>query len=380
MRFEILAQDPLTAARVGRLTLPHGVVETPVFMPVGTQATVKALRHEDLEAADVSIILANAYHLYLRPGVEVLRAAGGLHRFMSWNRPILTDSGGFQVFSLAALRKISEEGVHFQSHIDGSRHFFTPERVIEIQETIGADIIMCLDECTHYPVSYGEAKQSLERTARWAERCYRYWEESTPQEQALFGIIQGSVYEDLRRYSVELTAAFDFPGFAIGGVSVGETREEMYQVMRHTAPLLPEHKPRYLMGVGPPEDFLEGIEWGIDLFDCVMPTRNARNGSLFTSQGKINIKNAQYVTDFRPPDPGCHCPVCRRFTRAYLSHLYRSREILALHLNSLHNVYFMVQLAAQARAAIRSGAFREFKEAFLRTYLPSDSGTRETCT
>lgn len=370
MSFEITARDPSCAARTGRLQLPHGAVETPVFMPVGTQATVKALCQQDLEQLDAQIILGNAYHLYLRPGTEIIAAAGGLHRFMDWPRPMLTDSGGFQVFSLGALNKISDEGVAFQSHLDGSRHFLTPEKAIDIQTAIGADIIMSFDDCTDYPAERGAAETSMRRTLDWARRGLEQWRRQEAPGQALFGIVQGSVYEDLRRESAAGTVALDFPGYAIGGVSVGETKEEMYQVVRWTAPLLPEERPRYLMGVGPPEDLLEAVEQGVDMFDCVMPTRNARNGSLFTSAGRVNIKNARFARDFGPLDPACPCPVCARYSRAYLHHLFRAREILALRLNTLHNLSFMLHFAANIRAAIRAGSFQRFKRRFLDAQAP----------
>lgn len=369
MNFEIEARDPDSAARTGRLTLPHGVVETPTFMPVGTQGSVKSLSQEDLETLDAPIILGNAYHLYLRPGIEVLEAAGGLHRFMDWPRPLLTDSGGFQIFSLAELNKVTPEGAAFQSHIDGSRHFFTPEKVVDIQLSIGADIIMCFDECTGYPVDRDQAAESMRMTLAWAERCKRQWEARAAVGNALFGIVQGSVFEDLRRESAAATVALDFPGYAIGGVSVGESKEEMYAAVECAAPLLPEDKPRYLMGVGPPEDMLEAIGRGVDLFDCVMPTRNARNGQLFTWQGRINIKNACHRADFGPLDPDCTCPVCRRYARAYLHHLYRAGEIAALRLNTLHNLSFMLQFGARVRQAIRAGRFREFRRTFLQAYF-----------
>ncbi len=374
MRFEIEARDPQCRARTGRLSLPHGEVETPIFMPVGTQASVKACSQEDLEAVGAQIILGNTYHLYLRPGTETLEAAGGIHRFMHWNRPVLTDSGGFQVFSLADLNKVTPGGVTFQSHLDGSRHVFTPEKAVDVQISIGADIVMCFDECTTYPVTREKAEESMRMTLRWAEACKRRWEERNAAHQALFGIVQGSVFLDLRTECAQALTALDFPGYAIGGVSVGESKEEMVSVVEATAPLLPENKPRYLMGVGPPEDILEAIERGVDMFDCVMPTRNARNGGLFTSQGRLNIKNAQYARDFRPIDPECACPVCQTYTRAYLAHLYRAGEILALRLNTLHNLFFMLQLTARARDAIRGGCFQDFKRAFLQRYSLQNSG------
>jgi queuine tRNA-ribosyltransferase len=368
LTFDIEARDPGCAARAGRLRLPHGEVETPVFMPVGTQGTVKALCQEDLETLGAQIILGNAYHLYLRPGTEILEMAGGLHQFMQWPRPILTDSGGFQVFSLGALNKVTPEGVAFQSHIDGSRHMFTPEKSMDVQISIGADIIMCFDECTDHPATREKAETSMRMTLDWAARSKQRWEEREAANQALFGIVQGNVFEDLRRESAAGTVDLDFPGYAIGGVSVGESKEDMYQVVQWTAPLLPEEKPRYLMGVGPPEDILYAIEHGVDMFDCVMPTRNARNGSLFTWQGKVNIKNAAHLKDLGPLDPQCGCPVCRRYSRAYLSHLFRAGEITALRLNTLHNLWFMLDFAANVRQAIRAGRFLDFKQGFLRAY------------
>lgn len=366
--FEVEARDPRCGARAGRLHTPHGLVETPVFMPVGTQGTVKAMTQEELRALGAGIILANAYHLYLRPGTDVLAEAGGLHRFMGWERAILTDSGGFQLFSLAELSKVTPDGVTFQSHIDGSRHTLTPERAVDLQITIGADIMMCLDECTGYPVEEHVAAESMRMTAEWAARCKQRWLEREAANQALFGIIQGSTFEHLRRESVDRTLALDFPGYAIGGVSVGEGKEEMVRAVEWTAPRLPEQKPRYLMGVGPPEDILEAVERGVDMFDCVMPTRNARNGCLFTSQGRINIKNQKYQRDFGPLDPACLCPVCRTYSRAYLRHLYLAREILSLRLNTLHNLFFMLHLSAAMREAIRAGRFIEFKASFLQDY------------
>jgi queuine tRNA-ribosyltransferase len=368
LTFEVLAEDPTCGARVGRIHTPHGDIETPVFMPVGTQASVKALSQEDLREIDASIILGNAYHLYLRPGTDVLEQAGGLHPFMNWDRPILTDSGGFQVFSLGHLNKVTHEGVTFQSHIDGSRHHMTPEKAIDVQVSIGADIIMCFDECTSYPATHEAAAKSMRMTLDWAARCKAQWQARGASQQALFGIVQGSTFEDLRRESAAGTVALDFPGYAIGGVSVGESKDEMMAAVECTAPLLPREKPRYLMGVGPPEDFLEAAQRGIDMFDCVMPTRNARNGSLFTSEGRLNIKNQQYRTDFSPLDPACDCMVCQNYTRAYLGHLYRAGEISALRLNTLHNLRFMLNLAAAVRHAIRAGRFLEFKREFLHGY------------
>lgn len=364
-QFDLEAQDPDSAARAGRLHTPHGVVETPVFMPVGTQASVKALSQQDLRTVGAQIILGNAYHLYLRPGTDVLEAAGGIHRFMNWDRPVLTDSGGFQIFSLTGLTKVTRDGVTFRSHLDGSRHTFTPEIAIDIQRSIGADIIMCFDECTTYPVEHSEAARSMRRTLEWAGRCRDHWRAGDTARQALFGIVQGSVYEDLRAESAERLVEMGFPGYAIGGVSVGERKDEMLAAVDWTAPRLPRDKPRYLMGVGPPEDFLEAVARGVDMFDCVMPTRNARNGALFTSQGRINIKNRRFAQDFGPLDPLCRCPVCRTYSRAYLSHLFRAGEITALRLNTLHNLFFMLELAASVREAIRHRRFGAFKQAFL---------------
>lgn len=366
--FKIDAHDRDSAARTGILQTPHGVVETPVFMPVGTQASVKALSQEDLREIGASIILSNAYHLYLRPGTEIIGKAGGLHGFMNWDRPILTDSGGFQVFSLAQMRKITPDGVRFQSHIDGSRHFLRPEDATDVQIALGADIIMCFDECTPYPATHETAADSMRMTMAWAARCKHRWTEREAHRQALFGIVQGSVYEDLRAESAQRLVEIGFPGYAIGGVSVGESRQEMREATAWSVVHLPKDQPRYLMGVGTPEDWLDGVEQGVDMFDCVMPTRNARNGSLFTSTGRLNIKNERFRTDFGPLDPDCRCPVCRTYTRAYLSHLFRAGEILALRLNTLHNLFFMLELAAAARDAIRGGRYKAFKKAFLDKY------------
>ena len=372
MEFVLEGVDP-SGARAGRLILPHGEIETPVFMPVGTQGTVKAVSGEELVEMNAEIILANAYHLYLRPGLDVIRKAGGLHSFMGWDRPLLTDSGGFQIFSLAALNKVTSEGVAFQSHLDGSRHFFSPESAIEVQTAIGADIMMCLDECTSSGVDEAAAAASMRMTLGWAARCKEKWESGDTDSQALFGIVQGSVYEDLRIESVERTVGIGFPGYAIGGVSVGESKEDMLRVVECCAPRLPEDKPRYLMGVGAPEDLVEAIGRGVDMFDCVMPTRNARNGTLFTSGGKINIKNARFRDDFGVLDEVSPTPVSARYSPAYLSHLFRAGEILALRLNTLHNLSFMLDLAANCRKAILEGRFSEFKRTFLAGYLVSNN-------
>ena len=370
MHFTILQQDITTAARTGRLSLPHGVVETPVFMPVGTQASVKALDSTDLYRTGAEIILGNTYHLYLRPGTEVLETFSGIHRFMRWDRPVLTDSGGFQIFSLSSLNKVSEDGVLFQSSLDGSRHFFSPEKAIEVQRSIGADIIMCLDECTEYPADYDRAAASQALTERWARRCKAQWERQDTEAQSLFAIVQGSVYESLRRESAQAMAALDLPGYAIGGVSVGESKEEMERAVEWSTALLPRDKPRYLMGVGAPEDLLKAIFHGVDMFDCVMPTRNARHGRLFTRHGPINIKNARFARDPGPIDDGCPCPACGTYSRAYLHHLFRARELSVLRLNTLHNLSFMIQLTAQVRQAIGSGNYAAFMKDFLQTYQP----------
>jgi len=370
-RFELLKTDRNTGARLGRMTTAHGEVRTPVFMPVGTQGTVKAMTPTGLEEAGAEIILGNTYHLYLRPGHELIRDHGGLHRFMHWDRPILTDSGGFQIFSLGPLRRITEEGVHFQSHIDGSRHFLSPERAIEIQEALGSDIMMCLDDCTPYPADRAYAAKSMALTHRWAKRCR---EAKSREDRALFGIVQGGVHRDLRRASAEALAAIGFDGYAIGGLSVGEPKDLMMETLEATAPLLPAGQARYLMGVGTPEDIVEGVHHGIDLFDCVMPTRCARNGLLFTNHGKVVIKNARYRTDQAPLDETCDCYTCRNFSRAYLRHLFIAREILALLLNTIHNVRFYLALMERIRAAIAGGAFEAFRRSFRDRRTEDDAG------
>ena len=376
--FERVATDRETRARAGRITTAHGSFETPVFMPVGTQGSVKALTHEMLEQAGASIILGNTYHLYLRPGHETINRLGGLHRFMSWERPILTDSGGFQVFSLTPLRKMTEEGVEFQSHIDGSTHFLSPEKSMEIQAALGSDIVMAFDECTPFPATRDEALASLELTQRWARRSKQRLAELhssvaasagieiVNQAQALFGINQGSVFLDLRERSLEGLVEIGFDGYAIGGLSVGEEKNAMFEVVAHVAPLMPEDRPRYLMGVGTPEDIMEAVALGVDMFDCVMPTRNARNGQLFTSSGKLNIKNARYRDDTLPIDIACGCAVCARYSRAYIRHLYMSNEILGSVLSSLHNVSFYLDMMKGIRQAIQLGTFNEFHKSFLR--------------
>jgi len=358
-KFTLIKEDTNTRARVGKVRTAHGVFNTPVFMPVGTRATVKTCTPHELREIGAEIVLSNTYHLYLRPGHNIIKQAGGLHKFMCWKRPILTDSGGFQVYSLGALRSISEDGVEFRSVIDGSKHFISPERAIEIQNALGADIIMIFDECTPYPSDYEYAKNSMELTLRWAKRCK---DEHKHPHQMLFGIVQGSVYKDLRKASVEATVALDFPGYAIGGLSVGEEKELMYGMLAYTAPLLPKDKPRYLMGVGTPEDLVYGVSCGIDMFDCVMPTRNARNGAMFTSVGITKIRNAKYKTDFTPLDPNCNCYTCKHFTRAYLRHLHQENEILAHRLHTLHNLYFYLSLMRGIRQTILDGNFAKLKD------------------
>ncbi len=359
--FKVIHKDRLSAARSGSLTTPHGHIDTPIFMPVGTQATVKAMTPEELCEVGAQIILANTYHLYIRPGHELVERMGGLHRFMHWDRPILTDSGGFQVFSLGELRKISEEGVRFQSHLDGSYHFISPESAISIQEALGGDIIMCFDECTPYPAEYDYVRRSTELTTRWAGRCL---EAKRRDDQALFGIVQGGMHRDLREQSAGELCAMGFDGYALGGLSVGEEKGLMYDIMGYCGPLLPEDKPRYVMGIGAPEDLIEGINSGFDMFDCVMPTRNARNGMLFTATGSINIKNAVYADDSAPIDGGCACYVCANYSRAYLRHLYRSGEILASRLNTWHNLHYYLSLMADARSAIAEDRFTQFRQEF----------------
>jgi queuine tRNA-ribosyltransferase len=359
--FSLTKKD--ASARLGKLTTSHGEVSTPVFMPVGTQATVKTLSPQDLRDLGAEIILSNTYHLFLRPGHELIREFGGLHPFMGWDRPVLTDSGGFQVFSLAELRKITEEGVTFQSHIDGgAKHFITPEYAVEIQEALGADIIMAFDECIPFPATRDYAQESLERTHRWAKRCAAAKKDTG---QALFGIVQGGMYPELRKQSADALVDIGFDGYAVGGLSVGETKPVMYEMIDASVPHLPGDRPRYLMGVGTPEDLVEGVDRGIDMFDCVMPTRNARNGTFFTSFGKLVIKNARYERDKGPLDPECGCYTCGNFSRAYLRHLFNAGEVLALRLGTIHNLFFYLSLMRNVRKSIDEGRFREFKKEFL---------------
>ena len=365
------------AARAGTLHTAHGIIPTPIFMPVGTVGSVKAVAPDDLAAIGAAIILGNTYHLYLRPGDELVARRGGLHRFMGWPGPILTDSGGFQAFSLSSLTKIREDGVEFRSHLDGSRHFFTPEKVVSIQRNLGSDIMMVLDECVAYGTTREYTEKSIALTARWALGARAAHPRSLVDEgrahNLLFAITQGGFFTDLRAESVAQLAGHDFDGFAIGGLSVGEPKAEMYELLAHTAPLLPEGKPRYLMGVGTPFDIITGIGMGVDMFDCVLPTRNARNGTLYTSQGKINIKRREYAEDDGPLDPNCSCYACRTFSRAYLRHLYTAKELLSFRLNSLHNLTYFLDLVRGARAAILEGHFAAYADGVAALY-PDEAG------
>ena len=365
--FEIVSASKTTKARAGLLQTAHGAVETPVFMPVGTLATVKSLTPEELLDCGTQIILGNTYHLYLRPGCEVISRFSGLHGFMHWDRPILTDSGGFQVFSLAKLRKINEEGVIFQSHIDGSEHILTPEKSIEIQISLGSDIIMCLDECIKYPAGRDYTRDALELTTRWAKRCKKAWENNGGN--ALFGIVQGGMMKDLREISADALVEIGFNGYAIGGLSVGEPKDIMLEMADFTLPRLPDNKPKYVMGVGTPEDLIELVALGADMFDCVMPTRNARNGQMFTKYGTINICNSSFKYDTEPIESGCKCYTCRNYSRAYLRHLYMAKELLAYRLNTIHNIYYYISLMKRMRRAICQGEFDEFRKDFYKTRM-----------
>jgi len=365
--FKIIHKDRFTNARVGTLETAHGAIETPVFMPVGTQATVKALSNEEVKYCGAGIILGNTYHLYLRPGMEIIKNAGGLHKFMSWDRAILTDSGGFQVFSLATLMKVKEEGVEFNSHVDGSRHFLTPEKVVQLQYELGSDIMMPLDECLHYPSTKDKAEQSLAITNRWAKRSKEEFERLVgggSNLPLLFGIVQGSTYPDLRKRAAEELVSMNFDGYSIGGLSVGEPAELMYEMMENAVRYLPLDKPRYAMGVGMPHDFFKAIEKGVDMFDCVVPTRNARNGAAYTNEGRIIIRNGEYSKDLKPLSESCDCVVCKNYSRSYIRHLFNTEEILGLILTSLHNVYFYVKLLDRIRKAIREDRFLELKKEF----------------
>jgi queuine tRNA-ribosyltransferase len=369
--YTLTHQDKSCKARLGKVTTAHGEFETPCFMPVGTSGTVKAISPRELNELGAKIILSNAYHLFLRPGIGVVKKAGGLHKFMSWDKPILTDSGGYQIFSLARFRKISKDGVEFQSHIDGKKHFLTPEDVVQVQADLGSDIMMPLDECVHYPCAKDHAQEAMEKTIDWANRSKKaLMEKPCPHgyKQNLFGIVQGATYEDLRKDCAKRLVDMDFDGYSIGGVSVGEPRELIYNIMDFVVDLLPKEKPRYLMGIGLPENILKGVESGVDMYDCVIPTRYGRYGTAFTSQGKIAITNAPYIEDLHPLDPECDCYCCKNFSRAYLRHLFNVEEILGLHLVSMHNIYFFLELMRKAREAIAVDRFVEFKKEFLGKY------------
>jgi len=364
--YELIKTCKQTGARLGRVHTPHGSFDTPTFMPVGTLATVKTMSPEDLQSMDAKIILSNTYHLWLRPGKEIIEEAGGLHKFMNWDDIILTDSGGFQVFSLSERRQIKEEGVHFRSHLNGEKLFLSPEKAMHIQNILGSDIMMAFDECPPYPASHDYMKASVERTSRWAERCLKA--HNRPDEQGLFGIVQGGEYEDLRKLSAKDLTSLDFPGYAIGGLSVGEPKEVMNKVLEFTTPLLPDDKPRYLMGVGSPDSLIDGSIRGVDMFDCVLPTRIARNGTCMTSTGRLVVRNAKYARDFNPIDENCDCHVCRNYTRAYIRHLIKCNETFGFRLTTYHNLYFLLKLMGQVRHAISEDRLGDFKEAFFEQY------------
>jgi queuine tRNA-ribosyltransferase len=366
IRYEFIKKCKQTGARLGRVHTPHGSFDTPAFMPVGTQGTVKGMSPGELMEIEAGIILSNTYHLYMRPGHNLIKEAGGLHKFMNWDRPILTDSGGFQVFSLGGLRSIKEEGVTFRSHIDGSKHVFTPELVMEIQNALGSDIIMSFDECIPYPSEYDYVKKSIERTTRWAKRCKDAHKNT--EKQALFGIVQGGMFKDLRIQSAKELLEIDFPGYSIGGLSVGEPAESMYEMLDCTVPLLPEDKPRYLMGVGSPDYLIEGAIRGVDMFDCVLPTRIGRNGTVITSRGKLIVRDAKYARDFTPMDPECDCYACRNFTRAYIRHLIKANEVLGIRLTAWHNLRFLINLMKNVRQAIMDDRLGDFRNEFFSAF------------
>ena len=365
VNYELVAEDRKTGARAGLLHTPHGVFKTPMFMPVGTQATVKTVTPEELEEMGSQIILSNTYHLFLRPGTELIHEAGELHRFMNWNKGILTDSGGFQVFSLGAMRKITEEGVYFRSFLDGSKQFLSPEISIRAQEDLGSDIAMAFDECIPYPADYEYARKSTERTTRWAKRCIKAHQRT---DRGIFGIIQGGMYKDLRKQSAMEISSLPFDGVAVGGLSVGEPHDLMYDILEETIQWMPKGKARYLMGVGTPDCLVEGVARGVDMFDCVFPTRVARNGMAMIHTGRMNMKNKQYERDFRPIEESCGCYTCRNYTRAYIRHLYKSEELLAFRLVTIHNLYFLLQFMRDMREAIVQGNFFEFREQFMEHY------------
>ncbi|MGG0050508.1 tRNA guanosine(34) transglycosylase Tgt [Bacillus atrophaeus] len=366
IRYEFIKECKQTGARLGRVHTPHGSFDTPVFMPVGTLATVKTMSPDELKAMDAGIILSNTYHLWLRPGHDIVKEAGGLHKFMNWDRAILTDSGGFQVFSLSKFRNIEEEGVHFRNHLNGDKLFLSPEKAMEIQNALGSDIMMAFDECPPYPAEYDYMKRSVERTSRWAERCLEA--HSRTDEQGLFGIVQGGEYEELRTQSAKDLISLDFPGYAIGGLSVGEPKDVMNRVLEFTTPLLPKDKPRYLMGVGSPDALIDGALRGVDMFDCVLPTRIARNGTVFTAEGRLNMKNAKFERDFRPIDEECHCRTCKNYSRAYIRHLIRCNETFGIRLTTYHNLHFLLNLMEQVRQAIREDRLGDFREEFFERY------------
>ncbi|RCW66431.1 tRNA guanosine(34) transglycosylase Tgt [Saliterribacillus persicus] len=366
IRYELIKTCKQTGARVGKVHTPHGSFDTPIFMPVGTLATVKTMSPEELEELGAKIILSNTYHLWLRPGEDIVKTAGGLHKFMNWDKPILTDSGGFQVFSLSDLRQIEEKGVHFRNHLSGEKLFLSPEKAMEIQNALGSDIMMAFDECPPYPASEQYMKDSVERTSRWAERCLEG--HKRPAEQGLFGIVQGGEYENLRKQSARDLTSLDFPGYAIGGLSVGEPKDVMNRVLEFTTPHLPENKARYLMGVGSPDSLIDGAIRGIDMFDCVLPTRIARNGTCMTSNGRLVVRNAKYAKDFSPIDPNCDCHTCKNYSRAYIRHLVKCNETFGYRLTTYHNLYFLLKLMEQVREAIMQDRLGDFKEEFFEQY------------
>lgn len=372
--YELIKEEKHTGARLGILHTPHGSFPTPMYMPVGTLATIKGLSPEELKEMGADVVLANTYHLWLRPGEDLVAEAGGLHKFMNWDKGILTDSGGFQVFSLSNMRKITEEGVHFRNHINGEKLFLSPEKAIHIENQLGADIIMSFDECPPFDQSYDYVKRSIERTTRWAERGLRAHQR--PQDQALFGILQGAGYKDLRLAHAQDMIAMDFPGYSIGGLSVGESKEEMNQVLDYLTPVMPKHKPRYLMGVGSPDSLIDGVIRGVDMFDCVLATRIARNGTCMTSQGRLVVKNAQYARDFRPIDEKCDCYTCKHYSRAYIRHLIKCDEIFGLRLASIHNVHFLLNLMKQVRYHIENDSLLDFRQAFFEEYGYSKANAR----
>ena len=371
IRYELIKVCKQSGARLGRVHTPHGTIETPCFMPVGTQATVKTMSPEELKEMDARIILSNTYHLFLRPGHKLIERAGGLHKFMNWDRAILTDSGGFQVFSLSDMRKITEEGVEFRSHLNGDKLFLSPEKAMEIQNSLGSDIMMAFDECPPYPAEYEYVKNSIERTTRWAERCLAAHER--PDAQGLFAIVQGGGYKELREQSARDLTSMDFPGYAIGGLSVGEPKPVMYEVLDYTVPLLPAAKPRYLMGVGSPDALIEGSIRGIDMFDCVLPTRIARNGTLMTSEGRLVVRNAKHAEDFGPLDPACDCYTCKNYSRAYIRHLLKADETFGIRLTTYHNLHFLLQLMRDVRQAIMEDRLLDFRDDFFAKYGLNDN-------